>query len=222
VRAVNRRALIGGVVVVVALAVAGSLFYGAKRKQDLESSAVSSAAQATAYLREAAAFALGEPQAVETLRLHGEDLDARLAALRAEDASRNRALAEAAEIYVTDVRAMLRNHVNASRALVAARASRLGLAAHIERAAGRGPDWIKTALALKKRAEQDNFDARTAAEALEGLLKAHRDSQERLRAVAPGAPLLEEGQRQKLQQAAKQAVEKAEEDLQQLRRLPIA
>jgi hypothetical protein len=219
---VNTRALVGGLAAVLVLAVAGSILYGVKKKQDLESSAASSAAQATAYLREAARFALGEPQAVETLRLHGEDLDARLAALRAEDASRNRALAEAAEIYVTDVRAMLRNHVNASRALIAARASRLGLAAHLDRAAARGAGWIDTAVKLKKRAEQDNFDARTAAEALEGLLRVHRDSQERLRAAVPGAPLLGEAERQKLQQAAKSAVEKAEADLQQLRRLPIS
>jgi len=222
VRAVKRRALVGGIAALAVLAVAGSLFYGVKRKTDLESSAAASAAQATVCLREAAAFALGEPQAVETLRLHGEDLDARLAALRAEDASRNRALAEAAELYLTDVRAMLRSHENASRALIAARASRLGLAAHLERAAARGPGWIDTALKLKKRAEQDHFDARTAAETLEGLLKAHRESQDKLRAALPGAPLLGEAERQKLREAAKAAAEKAEADLQQLRRLPIA
>jgi hypothetical protein len=159
---------------------------------------------------------------VETLRLHGEDLERRLAALRAEDASRNRPLAEAAELYLVDAPAILRNHTNASRALIAARASRLGLAAHLDRAAGRGPGWIDTAVKLKKRAEQDNFDARTSAGALEGLLKAHGDSQQRLRAVVPGAPLLEEALRQKLQLQAKDAVQKAEEDLQRLRRLPIA
>ncbi|MDH5221718.1 MAG: hypothetical protein OEW94_10865 [Betaproteobacteria bacterium] len=217
----NRKALIGAAAVVV-LAVAGTVLWGVKKTRDLESSAAASAAQATSYLREAAAFALGDPQAVETLRLHGEDLDARLAALRAEDASRNRALAEAAEIYVSDVRAILRNHAGASRALIAARASRLGLAAHLDRAAARGPGWIDTAVKLKKRAEQDSFEARTAAEALEGLLKGHRDSQARLRAVLPGAPLLEEGARAKLQQAARAALDKAEQDLQQLRRLPIA
>ena len=217
----NRNALIG-VAAVVVLAVAGTVLWGVKKTRDLESSAAASAAQATSYLREAAAFALGDPQAVETLRLHGEDLDARLAALRAEDASRNRALAEAAEIYVSDVRAILRNHAGASRALIAARASRLGLAAHLDRAAARGPGWIDTAVKLKKRAEQDSFEARTAAEALEGLLKGHRDSQARLRAVLPGAPLLEEGARAKLQQAARAALDKAEQDLQQLRRLPIA
>jgi hypothetical protein len=217
----SRRQLIGLAAAAV-LVVAGAFLYGVKKKLDLESSAASSAAQATAYLREAAGFALGTPQAVETLRLHGEDLERRLAALRAEDASRNRPLAEAAELYLVDAQAILRNHTNASRALIAARASRLGLAAHLDRAAARGAGWIDTAVKLKKRAEQDNFDARTSAGALEGLLKAHGDSQQRLRAVVPGAPLLEEALRQKLQLQAKDAVQKAEEDLQRLRRLPIA
>jgi hypothetical protein len=221
VRAVKPKALAGIAVALVALAVAGGYFYGAMKKRDLESSAAASAAQATAYLREAAGFALGTPQAVETLRLHGEDLDARLARLRAEDASRNRPLAEAAELYLIDARAILRSHESASRALLAARASRLGLAAHLERAGARGPGWIDEAVKLKKRAEQDNFDARTSAEALEGLLKAHPDSQARLRAAAPAAPLLAEAERQKLRQGAKDAVTKSEEELQRLRRLPV-
>ena len=52
----NRRALIGAAAVVV-LAVAGTVLWGVKKSRDLESSAASSATQATRYLREAAAFA---------------------------------------------------------------------------------------------------------------------------------------------------------------------
>src|SRR5512134_2211187 len=106
----SRRTLVIGGIAALAVVLAATLLYGVLKKHRLESSAASSAAQATRCLREAAAFALGDPQAVETLRLHGEDLDARLAALRAEDAARNRPLAEAAELYVSDARAILRNH----------------------------------------------------------------------------------------------------------------
>ena len=52
----NRKALIGAAAVVV-LAVAGTVLWGVKKTRDLESSAAASAAQATRYLREAAAFA---------------------------------------------------------------------------------------------------------------------------------------------------------------------
>lgn len=214
--------LIGGLAAVLVFAAAGAFLYGAKKKKDLESSALASAAQATAYLREAAGFAVDAPRAADALRKDGEDLERRLAALRAEDGSRNRPLAEAAEIYVVDVQAILRNHAAAARAFAAWRSSRAALLAHLRRAGGRGSGWIQDALALKTRAERDNFDARTAAEALEGLLKAHGDSQQRLRAVAPSAPLLDEAQRRALQKAAREAVEKAENDLQNLRRLPIS
>jgi len=218
----RRSVLIGGLAAVLVLAVAGAFLYGAKKKKDLESSALSSAAQATAYLREAAGLAIGAPRAADQLRKDGEDLERRLAALRAEDSSRNRLLAEAAEIYVVDAQAILRNHAEASRAFTAWRASRAALLAHLRHSGGRGTGWIQDALALKARAERDNFDGRTAAEALEGLLKAHGDSQQRLRAVAPSVPLLGEAERRSLQKAAQEAIERAEDDLQALRRLPIS
>ena len=181
-----RTLAIGGLAAV-ALAVAGFFLYGAKKKQDLESSALGSAAQATAYLREAAGFAVGAPRAVDALRAAGDDLERRLVGLRTEDRGRNRALADAAELYVIDAQAVLRNHAEASRALFASRASRRALSAHLRAAGGRGAGWIQTALALKSRAERDNFDARTAAQALEGLMKAHRDTQDKLRGRALGA-----------------------------------
>jgi len=218
----SRRTLVIGGLAAVVLAVAGFFLYGAKKKQDLESSALGSAAQATAYLREAANFAVGAPRAVDALRAAGEDLERRLAALRAEDRGRNRALADAAELYLIDVQAILRNHAEASRALSASRASRRALTAHLRAASGRGVGWIQNALALKSRAERDNFDGRTAAETLEGLLKAHRDTQDKLRAVAPSVPLLEEARRSALQKAAREAVERAEADLRQIRGLPVS
>ena len=141
--------LLGGFAAVIVLAIAGSLFYGVKKKHDLESSATASAADATARLREAAGTALDAPQAADRLQTHAD------------------------------------------------------------------------ALALKERAERDNFDYRTALGALAALYRAHRDSQDKLRAAAPGTPFLEEAARARLHQAAKDAEVQAEQDLEQLRRLPI-
>ncbi|MDH3318236.1 MAG: hypothetical protein OEO84_00910 [Betaproteobacteria bacterium] len=213
--------LLGGFAAVIVLAIAGSLFYGVKKKHDLESSATASAADATARLREAAGTALDAPQAADRLQTHADALARHLERLRAEDVSRNKSLAEAAELYLVDVQAILRVQANAARALAASRASRRALAAHIEHAEGRGPGWIQRALALKERAERDNFDYRTALGALAALYRAHRDSQDKLRAAAPGTPFLEEAARARLHQAAKDAEVQAEQDLEQLRRLPI-
>jgi hypothetical protein len=213
--------LLGGFAAVIMLAIAGSLFYGMKKKHDLESSAAASAADATERLRQAAGIALDAPQAADKLQAHADVLGQHLARLRAEDVSRNRPLADAAELYLVDVQAILHVQANAARALAASRASRRALAAHIERAEGRGPGWIQRALALKDRAERDNFDYRTALGALAGLYYAHRDSQEQMRAAAPGTPLLEEAERARLHQAAKDAEAQAVKELEQLRRLPI-
>lgn len=215
------RILLGGFAAVIVLAIAGSLFYGMKKKHDLESSAAASVADATARLREAAGIALDAPQAVDRLQAHADVLGRNLERLRAEDVSRNKALAEAAELYLVDVQAMLHLQANAARALAASRASRRALSAHMERAEGRGTGWIERALALKAKAERDNFDYRTALGALAALYYAHGESQAKIRAAAPGTPLLEEAGRARLHQAAKDAEAQAVKDLEQLRRLPI-
>jgi hypothetical protein len=219
---VSRRTLLVGAAAVLIVAIAGVFLYGAKKRQDLESSAITSATQATADLREAAGLAVGAPRAADALRARDVDLERRLAALRAEDSARNPRLAEAAELYLVDAQAILRNHAEASRAFTAWRLSRAALLAHLRNAGERGPGWIQQALELKNRAERDNFDARTAAEALERLLKAHPDTQAKLHAVAPSVPLLGDAERRALQKAAHDAVDKAENDLQNLRRLPVS
>jgi hypothetical protein len=213
--------LLGAFAGLIMLAIAGSFYYGAKKKHDLESSAAASVADATARLRAAGALALDAPKAAAELQAHEAALAGSLERLRAEDASRNKTLAEAAELYLTDVHAMLRVQANAARALAAARASRGALAAHMAQAEGRGAGWIQRALALKQKAERDNFDYRTALGALAGLYQAHPESQEKLRAALPGAPLLAEAERRRLHQAAQDAEAKAGQDLEQLRRLPI-
>jgi hypothetical protein len=219
--AARGKLLLGAFAAVIMLAIGGSFYYGAMKKRDLESSAAASVADATARLRDAAALSLEAPKTAAQLQAHEAALAGHLERLRAEDASRNKTLAEAAELYLVDVQAIVRVRANATRALAAARASRRALAAHMESAEGRGTGWIERALALKARAERDNFDARTALGALAGLYYAHPESQQKLRAAAPDAPLLAEEERRRLHQGAKDAEAKAEQDLEQLRRLPI-
>jgi hypothetical protein len=210
--------LVAGLVALVVLAAAGAWFWGAKKTQDLESSAQSGVAAATAALREALAHA-GDAARIEA---QGAIVARALQRLQAEDASRNNALYEAAELYLVDLQAMLRNQANAARAAAAARAASRALERHLDAAAGRGPGWIQEALALKSRAERAYFDHRTALGALAGLYDAHRESQAKLRAVAPQAPMLADEERLALFQGAQAADAKAAAELERLRRLPIA
>lgn len=219
--AARRKLLLGVFAAAVVLGIAGAFLYGAKKKHDLESSAAASVADATARLREAAGMALDEPQAAARLQAHAQALEGHLAALRAEDASRNKSLAEAAELYLLDVQAIARNQANAARSLGASRASARALAAHLAQAADRGAGWIQRALALKTRAERDNFDYRSSLGALAGLIDAHRESQAKLTAAAPDAPLLAERERLRLLKSTREAEARALEDLERLRRLPV-
>ncbi len=219
--ALRGKLLLGAFAGVIVLAIGGSFYYGSLRKHALESSAAASVADATARLRTAAALAPEAPQAAAQLQAHEAALAGHLERLRAEDASRNKALAEAAELYLVDVQAILRVQANAARARAASGASRRALAAHMEQAEGRGAGWIQRALALKEKAERDNFDYRTATGALAALYYAHPESQQKLRAAAPQAPLLAEEERRRLHQAAKDAEARAAQDLEQLRRLPL-
>jgi hypothetical protein len=213
--------LVIGAVAFVALAVALGWLWGAKKTRDLESSARVSIVATTALLREALALAPDAPGAQAKIEEHGKAVAQYLAALRREDSDRNRALAEAAELYLVDAQAMLRNQANAVQARGTSAASRRALVAHISHAGGRGAGWIDQALALKGRTERYYFEYRTAMGAFADLLKAHRDTQDKVRAALPAAPLLEAAVVDGAYQRARQAEEQAAAELERIRQMVV-
>ena len=210
-----------GAVAFVALAIVLGWLWGAMKTRGLESSARGSIAAATTRLQDALQLSPDAPDAHAKLEEHAKAVGQRLLALRGEDATRNRPLAEAAELYLVDVQAMLRNQANATRARGAALASRRALGAHMGLAADRGQGWIQQALALKARAERDNFDYRTSAAAWAELLRAHRDTQDKVRAAFPAARLLEDGAREAAVKRAKDAEQQAAAELERIRQMAI-
>lgn len=217
----NKNIIVAGAAAALVLAAGLGWLWGAKKTHDLESSARGSIASATARLEEALALAPDAPDALARLEAQGKALGQYLATLRREDGARNRPLAEAAELYLIDVQAMLRNQANAVRARSAALAGRRALAAHIGQAAGRGQGWIQQALALKAKAERDYFDYRTSMDAFAELLKAHLETQAKVRAVLPAARLLEEPVREAAYQRALQAEQQAAAELERIRQMVI-
>ena len=217
----RNKQLILGTVAFVALAVALGWLWGAKKTRDLESSARGSIAQTTTRLQESLVLSPDAPDALGRLEGHANAVGQYLQALRREDGKRNRPLAEAAELYLIDAQAMLRNQTNATRARAAALAGRRALAAHMSHAAGRGAGWIDQALALKARVERDNFDYRTSIGAWTDLLRAHRDTQDKVRAALPAARLLEDAERAAAFKRAKDAEQQAAADLERLRQMAI-
>ena len=216
----NKRIVLGAVAAL-ALALALGWLWGAKKTLDLESSARGSISATTARLQESLQLAPDAPDALARLEEHTKAVGQALAALRREDATRNRPLAEAAELYLVDAQAMLRNQTNAVRARAAALASRRSLAAHMSHAADRGQGWIQQAVALKQRAERDNFDYRASIGAFADLLKAHRDTQAKVRAALPSAPLLEAAVVDSAYQRARQDEEQAAAELERIRQMVV-
>jgi len=210
-----------GAVAALALVVVLGWLWGAKKTRDLESSARGSIVATTALLREALALAPDAPGAHAKIEEHTKAVAQYLAALRREDSSRNRALAEAAELYLVDAQAMLRNEANAVQAHGASAASRRALTAHISHAGGRGAGWIDQALALKGRTERYYFEYRTAIGAFADLLKAHRDTQAKVRAALPSAPLLEAAVVDSAYQRARQDEEQAAAELERIRQMVV-
>jgi hypothetical protein len=217
----RNKLLVIGAVAFVALAVALGWLWGAKKTRDLESSARGSIVATTALLQEALALSPDAPGAHAKIEEHGKAVTQYLAALRREDSSRNRALAEAAELYLVDAQAMLRNQANAVQARGASLASRRALTAHISHAGGRGAGWIDQALALKGRTERYYYEYRTSMGAFADLLKAHRDTQDKLRAALPAAPLLEAAVVDGAYQRARQAEEQAAAELERIRQMVV-
>ena len=213
--------IVAGALAVMVLAVALGWLWGAKKTRDLESSARGSIAATTSLLQESLALSPDAPDALARLEAHAKAVGQFLEALRREDAKRNRALAEAAELYLVDAQAILRNQTNATRARAAALASRRALTAHMNHAAGRGQGWIDQAVALKARTERDNFDYRTSLGAFADLLNAHRDTQDKVRAALPAARLLEDAERAAAFKRAKDAEQQAAADLERLRQMAI-
>lgn len=216
----NKR-IIAGAIAALVLAVVLGWLWGAKKTHDLESSARASIGVATSRLQEALELSPDAPDALAKLEEHTKAVGQHLEALRREDAARNRPLAVAAELYLIDVQAMLRNQTNATRARRAALASRRALAAHMGHAAGRGEGWIQQALALKARAERDNYDYRTSIGVYAELLRVHRDTQGEVRAVFPVARLVEEPLRDAAFKRAKDAEQQAAAELERIRQMAI-
>src|SRR5512134_2007277 len=216
---INKLLIGGGIAAAVLLAIVATLFYGSFKKHGLESKAVSHIATATAHLQEGIALPLEAQGTAGALEEHTKAVAQLIESLKREDAQRNRALAEAAELYLVDAQAILRNRANAARARGASIASRRALTGHVAAAGGRGQGWIQNALALKQRAERDSFDYRNALGTYAGLLQGHRETQDKVRAARPGARLLENTQVQVALQAAKEAEQQAVADLERVRAL---
>lgn len=160
---------LAGPVAIVVLALAGYLAYGAAQKRAQQRHVTELVRDSTEKLRQA----LGPNASPE---LVGE-IDTNL---RSVKAPRDPALADAAEQYITGAREIARRRVAVAELERKAAASRAVLAGHMARASRRNDAWLRDALALKKRVENDHFELGVTLKALDELFYTLPDSEKPL------------------------------------------
>src|SRR3954469_13739171 len=180
-----------GIVALVAVALIGYGFYAATQKRTRQKQVVALVEDTTEKLRQA----LNDKATPELFQA----LDANLSALRAP---RDAQLADAAEHYLLSAREITRRRVDTDKLWARAASSRQALAGHMARAERRSETWLRSAVALKKRVEDDYFEVSTTLKALDELLYRLPEEEKRLEARIGPASLLE---RSAIDAARKQA-----------------
>ena len=171
-------------IAVVVLVAASAAYWGfaSWQKRTQQAAIASAVGEASVALRQGLgrAPAGDEPKRIE----------AAMEKLRAANPTRQRDLAEAAEIYLVSARAVVERRAEAARLAQQASASRRQLIAHMA-SRTRGEAWIRQATELKKRMDQAYFDENVALEALADLLRGLPDSEERIAPQVGKAALVE-------------------------------
>lgn len=214
-------------VALVLLVVASALGYWGFReysKRALHGAVAALVADASVRLREALDDELGarvtDPaEAARRLDEQAGAVGERLAALHRVRASPNRALVDAAELYIVTVRELLRRTASRHRyraAFASGTAALRMLAAAADR---RSSAWIGQAIAANERAERAYSDYRGAVDAIASLLESLAEPRARLARQVDPALLIEEGRRAQAAERAREAGKRAADELAQARRL---
>jgi hypothetical protein len=202
----NLGLVLGVLALIVAIGV-GYAMYGAAQKRAQQRQVVQLVADSTEKLREAL-----------TAKADAALVAAIDANLKATKAPRDPQLADAAEQYITSAREIAKRRVEVERLTRQAAASRAALAGHMAHAASRRNDsWMRDALALKKRVENDHFELGITLKALYELLFALPDTERLLEPRIGTASLLEPAVTDSARRQAQADVKRAAEELDRAR-----
>jgi hypothetical protein len=201
------------VVAALTLAIAGGTGYWLwvdKQKKDERRAMAALLGDTTTQLRAALAR---PPSADLYTRLDGN--------LKAARAPHDRALAEAAGLYIQGAREIARHRLDAERLTREAAMSRRALAMHMSAASRRDTYWIRVANDLKKRVERDHFELNVSLKAISELLSSWPETHKQLAPHVDAALLLEEGERREARTRVEEAAKRAADELDKVRRLAL-
>jgi hypothetical protein len=165
---------------------AGWWGYGEHQKREQRKSIVALLSDTGAQLRAGLSAMDGGPDAVRKLDEQTAGADRNLSALKSMDASRQSALAEAADDYLLTGREILKRLAAVQRYRQLLSESLQALVGHM-RADDHSGAWVQQAVKAHERAKKDHRDLALATGALDKLLQSLPDSQKKI------APYVEAG-----------------------------
>src|SRR3954470_7332812 len=197
-----------GIIAIAAIALIAYGFHAAGQKRTQQRAIIATVQDSTDKLR----AALTEKAAPDVVAA----LDANLTAARAP---RDPQLADGAEHYILSAREIARRRVDTDRLWARALASRQALAGHMARAERRSEPWLRTAVALKKKVEDDYFEVGITLKALDELLYRLPEEEKRLEARIGTTALLEREAINVARQQAQADAKRANDELASVRRI---
>ena len=141
--------------------------------------------------------------------------------VQAAKAPRDPRLADAAEQYIVGAREVARRRTEIEKLTRQAAASRQALASHMARASSRGDAWMRDALTIKKRVEDDHFHLGLALKALDEILYTMPDAEKALAAHVGRDLLIDASLRDSARKQAQDEMRRAADDLERARRIPL-
>lgn len=216
-----RNPAISAAVAAVVLIVAGPgyWFYTESLKEDQRKAVAQRVSDTTRAIGLALSMrgAEGEAKQLDALVAEAEE---RLSDLRAIQKRHEPRILESAELYVADTQRLLRRQAALVRVRAVAAASQNALMSHMARAENRSDEWIREAVALRKKLEQDFFAYRTAAAAYASALDAMPATRRQASETVLGAQFYDETALGRVQTRAARDAREATEELEALRKLP--
>lgn len=197
--------------------------YGEYRKRELYKAVVGHVTDASVRLRDALSVGMDAPaidaNVTQRLEDHAKEVDRRFEELRRMSAAPNRALVDAAELYMVTARELLRRTASSHRYRATFSSSAQTLVALTQHASGRSGSWIVQMISAKERAEKDYSNYRGALDAIGRLLDSLPDARRKLAVHVDPAALLEEGLRAKAREQVLEASKRAADELERAREL---
>lgn len=214
----SRARLIVVALVVLAAAAAGWWGYGEHQKREQRKAVVALLADTTIQLKAGIAATAGGPEAVRKLDEQTAGADRNLATLKIMDASRQPALAEAADDYLLTARETLKRLAAVQRYRLLLAESLQALVDHM-RADNHSGAWVQQAVKAHERAKKDHHDLELATGALDQLLQSLPASQKKIAPYVEPAALIDDGAIEAARARALDSLKQATADVEKTGRL---